>query len=676
MGLDSWTVLRGHYHSDSSLGTGQSSPAALNAYPCKATGSASRLRKHAAFPLSIRGVWQMRHRLRQTAQLIMVAGSTRITSGKLSRRGRRSIRQILIMVISFKRVAYAFALGSLTLLYSTAATAFDFSSFVLQPVALTATDGTFGPQLGSAIAFTGFNGDPSISSTGEIAYPGDLSSNADGGGEGFWLHRGGLNNRIALTNTDGVLGPGLGNGLVFDNTFHEALVGAPGEVLLGGFVAGLGVNDRNNLVYVRHDPGGNVPLVRTGVSNVLGPGLGENVVFDTFYGAQINEADGVFLGATISGPGVTSATAEGFWRNTPAGNLVFARSGIEGVVGPGLGPGVTFGSGVGRIAFEQYQYVEGSDDVVFVGRTLTSATSLRGVGIWKNTSAGNAPLALTGATDGLGPGLGPSATFGDSQQIPYGSLTFDVNSTGTVAFFSTLSDNRRGLWRNLGLQNEPLMLVGESGALGPGLGIQDTFATFTHAQLLPDPAINDDNLVLFPGVLTNSRQRGLWLNDGDENQPIALTGTDGELGPGLGPGVKFTEFNRAYFGDADTVYFTAGLSFDVPFNRLLGLWARRNGKIYPIAIYNELIDVDPTEEIDQRSVEWVQIPSDFTYNNDYGANGAGQIAFRMGFQDGTQGIFVLALVPEPNSGLILVAMSLSLARFSRRAHYPTTVRNQ
>ena len=570
------------------------------------------------------------------------------------------------MLFSFLRAAPPIVLGYLVL-FTTSASAVDQLSFVVNPVALTATDGRFGPQLGLGESFTGFNGDPSIGATGEVAYPGDLFPAINGIGEGFWLSRGGQNTAIALTNVDGALGPGLGNGIVFDNTFHEALTGAPGDVLFGGFLAGPGIDDSNDLLYVRHDANGNAPLVRTGVANALGPGLGESIVFSSFFGAQINAVNPLFLRATIAGLGVTPATAEGFWRNTPAGNVALARSGLEGPLGPSLGAGVTFDNDGGSTStFGQYQLVEGSSDVVFVGKTMNSGTSARNVGIWKNTAAGNTPLALSGATGDLGPGLGPNLAFGGLQQSPLGYMELDVNVQGAMAFFSTLSDGRRGVWRNLDQQNEPLMLVGASGALGPSVGIQDTFANFTPSLLLPEPAINDENVVLFPGLLANSRRQGLWLNYGDGNQVLALTGDDGELGPGLGPGITFTGFNRAYFGSSDTVYFTADLSVNVPFNRNLGLWTYRNGKIQSIAVYDELFDVDPTTGTDLRRVEWVQIPSDFTYDNDYGANNSNQLVFRMGFQDGSRGIFLAKPIPEPGSGAIYVALALCAVCLRRR----------
>lgn len=569
-------------------------------------------------------------------------------------------------------------LCALSCLSSFIATAgvFGQSSFIVRPVALNGTTGTFGPQLDPGTSFTGFNGYPSVDIAGGVAYPGDVLPVVNGVGEGFWLSQGGQNTAIAVTNDDGLLGPGLGNGVVLNNTFHDPLTGAPGDVLIGGFLAGSGVNSNNDLVYVEHRAGFNVPLARTGVANSLGPGMGDDIVFSSLNGAEMNTSSEVVLNAAIAGPDVTPATTQGVWRNTPTGNVALARSGLDGILGPGLGNGVTFdNNGNSSSAFQQFQLLDGSGDLVFIGKTINSSTSAKGIGLWKNSGVGNVPFALSGVTGSLGPGLGTNLTFADPQQIGFASTQFYANTHGATAFFSTLSDGRRGLWRNLGQQNEPLMLVGETGTLGPGVGIQDTFANFTTSILLADPTINESNVVLFPGVLANSHEQGLWLHSESGNKAIALTGSDSQLGPGLGPGVTFTGFNRAYFGSDDTVFFTANLSFNVPSNRNLGLWAYRDGKVEPIVVYNELFDVDPTAATDLRRVNWVQIPSDFTFDGDYGANEFNQLVFRMGFQDGSQGIFMATQIPETNTVYLfgVVAVAAVFLNGRRTKHSGRTV---
>ena len=62
--------------------------------------------------------------------------------------------------------------------------------------------------------------------------------------------------------------------------------------------------------------------------------------------------------------------------------------------------------------------------------------------------------------------------------------------------------------------------------------------------------------------------------------------------------------------------------------------------------------------------EWVQIPSDSTHNNDYGVNDLGQLVFRIGFQDGTYGIFRATVIPEP-AGSIFATASLFFLLGSR-----------
>ncbi len=119
----------------------------------------------------------------------------------------------------------------------------------------------------------------------------------------------------------------------------------------------------------------------------------------------------------------------------------------------------------------------------------------------------------------------------------------------------------------------------------------------------------------------------------------------------------------------DTVFFTANLSPGVPRNRLLGLWAYKNDEVTRLASVGELFDVDPTDEVDERVIRFVQIP----YEQQVDSNGAtindrDEVVVRIGFEDGTQGVFVARLVPEPTTMALALGVfvcSLGL-RFSKR----------
>lgn len=537
------------------------------------------------------------------------------------------------------------------------------SSFVIDTIALNGTSGNRGPGLGSAVEFAGF-GDPAINSSGDATFLGVLTGSTAGHTEGFWINEGNANTPIALTYEEGSLGPGLGSGVYFDNMLGDAIGGGNGEWIFFGFIAGAGVDNSNRELYVRHTAAGNIPFARPNVSNHLGPGLGAQITFTGFNSPSVN-ADGIVaFGSGLQGPGITPENARGFWRNSIAGNAIFAQTGTGGVLGPGLGDDRVFGAD-NFSPFGIVHISNGSADAIFAGATRSPSSATIDIGLWKNSSGLNAPLAISGVTDDRGPGLGSTVTFAHKAQLPaawqtggLAGLNYRANGLGDTVFNNFLSDGRRGVWRNLGDRNEPIMLQGETGNLGPGLPGK-TFAAVDPYSIFSLLSISSNKTSLFSGLLSGTQQQGLWLNEDGVNRPIALTGDDGLLGPDLGPGVKFTGFNRAYFAGDDTVFFTADLSYNVPFNRLLGLFAYYDGAIHKIVVYNESFDVDPSDGVDSRLVRWVQIASDST-SGEFGANNLGQVGFRMAFQDGTQGIFTTQWVPEPTSWLLLLFGGVSI----------------
>ena len=487
---------------------------------------------------------------------------------------------------------------------------------------------------------------------------------APSGVAGVWKNTDGVNQVIAQIGAVGQLGPGLG-----DAVFYSELSGGvpiiddDGGITYRASITGDGVDNGSNQILVRHTQGQNSAFARTGVTSLLGPMLEPSEVFDHLREPIVNDQGDAVFGASTTSPNQVSPRRWGLWKNSPSGNVALSLSGVTGSQGPGLGADeVFYGQPSG------YRILNGTNDVIFTATTSNTISSANRVGLWKNAGGANAAVALSGETGLLGPGFSIGSTFADRTHIMPSALEFDTNTRGDIVFASALSDGRKGIWRNLGSGNEPLMVVGESGKLGPGSEFNDVFSHFDAVILKPEPTINDSGVALFPGVLASSKKKGLWLNDGDENSVIALTGEDGALGPGLGPGVKFTDFNRAYFGNDDTVLFTADLNFNVLSNRLLGLFAYRDGEIVNLALYGGLVDVDPGAGIDNRVLRWVQIPEDWSWNGSkIGANTKNQIAFRMGFQDGTQGLFVASPIPEP-SPLFTLLQALLITCLSTRTN--------
>ncbi len=413
-------------------------------------------------------------------------------------------------------------------------------------------------------------------------------------------------------------------------------------------------------MWSKHTAGVNVPFARKGVTNDMGPGLGGDESYGGFFvGPQINAENLVLFQAGIIGSAIDDSNDLGLWRHFSGGNIAVARTGDTSAVGPGLGADTIFSP-----FFTSARVLDGSGEVVFSGLAQNLGTGARDIGLWRNDGIKNVAFVLSGNTGNLGPGLGDSRSFADG--TTQNDLEFDTNQQSDVIFLAKLDDGTGGIWRNSGADNQAVALAGQTSILGPGLGTQDTFADFDTSSVFSNVAIDENQLAFFEGVLSGSSRHGLWLNSGSGNQVIALGSDDGHLGPQLGPGISFASFNRIAINNNGTAFFTVNLSLNVPSNRLLGLWSYHGGEIQKIVSYGELLDVDPTSGVDERTVRWVQIPSDLGgHSDDIAVNSLNEVVFRAGFADGTSGIFVARIVPESCSGFLLIAMMLSLTVIDR-----------
>ena len=522
-------------------------------------------------------------------------------------------------------------------------------------IALTDTDGSLGPGIGANYQFSGLSR-VALSEAGEVSFLGQTESTLFlDEGEGYWLNAGISNDAIAQTNETGALGPGLGGDLVFDNHVDLPNISDSGNVVVSGFINGTGVDSTNNYTLALHENGANTAFARQGVDSSLGPDLGSNVVFELFFvGSSINSDDVVLFQGQLTGPGIDGTNNLGIWRNNSSGNSVIALTGVTDSRGPGLGTDTVFVP-----FFNLAQIRNGSEDIVFSARVFDFSSSSEDIGLWENDGIQNTAIALSSRTDSLGPGLGNVVTFADTSS----QLFLPINSSdgGNVAFFSELSNGSEGLWRNSGAGNNSLALTNQTGLLGPGLGPTDTFAELGPSDVQADLKVNENDAVVFSGIVSGSHHHGLWLNSGSGNEILALAGDEGALGPDMGPGFHFTSFNQLAINDNDTVFFTANLNVNIRAHNNLGLWAYFGNQIVKIAAYGEQFDVDPTAGVDLRTITAVSMPEIDATNN------ADEVVFRLAFDDGSLGIFTASLViPEPATVPLLMTLLLSGCRLRGR----------
>lgn len=306
--------------------------------------------------------------------------------------------------------------------------------------AIVRSDGPLGPNLGAGIEFTPSLSVSGLSDAGEIVFRGNVNQTdpVAGGQAGIWrIGSVGGPQPLARVGTTGPLGPGLGDGRIFE-TFDQLSLDRAGRVLVSARLkdAETASDPYAPVTFslLRLSSDGNTPLWMSDTDGRYGPQLGAGVSFDHSFGNALGAAGEVATIATIQGPGIDSSNNGGIWRVTDDAIAPVARDGTDSVLGPGLGSGVIFntydagpnGNGTG---FANVSTYDGS--VAF----LAGLAGISGVGdnpvrgVFLNDSAGdvNTAIALTRTSGDLGPNLGGGEVF-------VGFYSLDITADGTTFF--------------------------------------------------------------------------------------------------------------------------------------------------------------------------------------------------------------------------------------------------
>ena len=237
-------------------------------------------------------------------------------------------------------------------------------------------------------------------------------------------------------------------------------------------------------------------------------------------------------------------------------------------------------------------------------------------------------------------------------------MTFSARLSGT----GVTSANAGGIWEGSARR---VHLVARSGDAAPGAN--NTFAGISG------PVINSQEHVVFFGSLSPppgctgrcGGGQGIWTDAFGSVQPLALSG---DHAPGTPDGVVFGGFDgngSPAFNAADQVAFTANVGgTGVGLTNYRGLWATDlSGVIHLIARAGDSFEVAPG---DVRTISTLSMVNG-SGNGDgraSGFNDRGQLAFELGFSDGSHGAFVsnlVASVPEPCSNLLIAIGFVGLA---------------
>jgi hypothetical protein len=344
------------------------------------------------------------------------------------------------------------------------------------------------------------------------------------------------------------------------------------------------------------------------------------------------------------------------WAGTSAGIAPIAQQRTDGPLGPNLGPGVQF------TGIKPFYQATASGEAILLGGVTGGDSD----GIWRTTPDGPQPLALEGAANHLGPNLGDGVVFteiwqelGAEKGVDH--LAFRATFAGDVAGIGIFKVGTTG--------NTLIALANSDGPLGPQLGPGISFG-------VPEArSVNNRGDVLVSSNISgaNKPQRGVWINQGNGNVPVALTLTDALHGPQLGDGIEFLGIQQEdqYVDESGQVVFSALLrGTNVDASNDAGAWAWSNGRLYPLLREGELLNIDAGGGGYQRRVQSFSLGQggDSFMAFDRPAASQGLIPLRIEFDDGSSGIFVTQ-IPEPSSNALVVfgLMSIAVWRGRKRA---------
>jgi len=525
------------------------------------------------------------------------------------------------------------------------------SSF-FQPVALTNTDGPLGPQLGAGVYFATLPTNPSLNSSGNLGFSASLTGAGitTANDQGDWLFASNSMQPIARIGTAGPLGPNQGSATFVRNGLSGPQLDNNGQITINAFSSTSGI--------WRHTGSTNTAIAMANTDGPLGPNLGAGIDFISTLPTPVSINDGsLVLSHLVLPSDPTYGGQAGLWRIGPTGNpTVLARENFPGALGPGLDAGTVFGGSLVPIVNRQ-------GTVALNARLLNSQTSFSGSGLLRLSDTGNTLLAETGTDGALGPQLGAGVTFtGFAGLRPLNDT--DYLARATLAGTGVTTTNGDVIVRIGPSSITPLAREGTDGALGPQLGAGVVFAApVSAAQAVPFGAItgHDQNFAFFGHLSGNGYDPntviGLWIGSGTQLAPAVLTNTDGPLGPGLGPNVAFKNFPAIAMADDNTLFFSATTGQIGQTPTQSGLWYFQNDALTSIIRAGDSFAPNPANPADVRTVSAVGSSLVLDPINS-------RLAINLTFTDSSVGLLLVS-VPEPAGGAGLL-FALGLASLRRR----------
>jgi len=424
---------------------------------------------------------------------------------------------------------------------------------------------------------------------------------------------------LTLLAREGDQAPGALAGVDFD-FFNNLLINDSGQAAILASLVGTGVDNTNNIGIWSQGTGTLALVARTGSH---APGTPAGVVFSFFdsSGLLLNNAGQTAFRGILTGPGVDATNDRGIWSERPGTVALVARTGDQA---PGTPIGVQF------LIFLTAPVLNNAGLTAFSGAlTGPGVSTLNNTGIW---SEGTGSLAILARAGDPAPGTPAGVNFDVLLNAPLA-----INDAGHTAFRGTLvgpgvdGSNNIAVWSQ---GSGSLALVARAGDPAPGAA---TFSGFGP------PVLNGSGRTAFAATLTGigvapTNDSGIWSEGAGT---LALVARTGDPAPGTPPGVTFNSLTDPVLNAAGSTAFLAGLSgAGVGGSNDSGLWAQTgDGTLTLIARHGDAMEVAPGDS---------RIISSLTLLGDSGGqdgrprslNDAGQVAFSVGFTDGTSAVCV------------------------------------
>ncbi len=432
-------------------------------------------------------------------------------------------------------------------------------------------------------------------------------------------------------------------------------VGAPninssGDIAFIGSLNGSGVSPSNDSGIWVQDSSATRLVAREGG---LIPGTTSSEVFTSFSSLVFNnDAKTAFI-ADSQVPGDLSTSRQGIWSE---GSDALKAVAVQGQLPPGVVNGVEYTSLSGLVMNDQGQ-------TAFHSQLLyPPALDNYGQGVWSEGTGSLSLVALRGeVADIHEPG---NVILGLSQPV--------INNAGDTAFAVVIDRPQLSDSGILLYDGDAVDTIVQSGDY-----VQDSEYGIKFGQILAElqysnVVINASGQTAFFATTAYSRHgslTGIWREDHGVIKSIASVSDDA-------PGASYREKFGFHFGPSSDYYpvinasgqvafMAQALDPDRPDQARDGLWATNtDDELELIALVGELFDVN-----DDPLIEDWRIISSVDFANGSGGedglpnsfNDAGQLVFKLGFSDGSSGIFV-ATVPEPATACILAISAVNLLR--------------